>query len=105
MGIDPPEEVTPNRELEEGERRMGWGVWEGDLYGRGPVLGGKRRGRGWVEGEGEGYVDVGVSDEGVRGLLEWRGGETGVEVFGARLPWDELEGCGEMMRGGYGRGF
>jgi len=60
VGVDPPEEVTPRRVLEEGEAREGWGRWVGDLYGVG---------------------------EGVRGLLEWGWGGTGREVFMGGLPW------------------
>lgn len=37
VGIDPPAEVTPKEQLEEGEKVKGWGVWKGDLYGVGEV--------------------------------------------------------------------
>ena len=90
VGIDPPESVSPRRLLEEGERERGWGVWKGDLYGMGELLVGKRRRRGWrdklkeIVGEG--------CEEGVRGLLGWGGGRTGVEIFGGALPWDEHGG-------------
>ena len=87
MGIDPPEEVTPRGVLERGERERGVGVWEGDLYGMGGVLGGKRGGRGWEEGV-VGVVGEG-KEGGVVGLLGWRGGGDGREVYGGRLPWDE----------------
>ncbi len=86
VGIDPPENVTSRESLERGERERGYGVWKRDLYGVGEVLGGKRRQRGWREGEPEGLGE-GV-EEGVRGLLGWRGGASGVEGFGVRLPWD-----------------
>ncbi|KAL6721370.1 hypothetical protein ACLMJK_000473 [Lecanora helva] len=85
VGIDPPECVTSKSSLEEGEERRGYGVWKGDLYGVGEVLGGKRVGRGWRE-ECLGGLGEGV-EEGVRGLLGWRGGESGVEVYGGDLPW------------------
>ena len=78
--------------LDEGERERGYGIWKGDLYGVGEVLVAKRRGRGWVEGTlgvmGEG------SEEVVRGLLRWRGGESGVQVYGGVLPWEEGGGVG-----------
>lgn len=93
IGIDPPESVSPRRLLEEGERERGWGVWRGDLYGGGELLGGKRRGRGWRD-EVEGLVGEGCEED-VRGLLEWGGGRTGVEVFGGALPWDEDGGKGK----------
>ena len=76
-------------ELEKGERKRGVGSWRGDLYGRGSVLAEKRRKRGWVDGREVELVGE-VSDEGVRGLVEWRGGEGGSEVWSGRLPWDEL---------------
>ena len=72
--------------MDEGERARGWGVWRGDLYGVGELLGGKRRGRGWRD-EVKEIVGEGC-EEGVRGLLGWGGGRTGVEVFGGALPWD-----------------
>ena len=87
IGIDPPESVSPRRLLEEGERERGWGVWREDLYGMGELLGGKRRGRGWMD-EVKGVVGEGC-EGGVRGLLEWGGGRAGVEIFGGALPWDE----------------
>lgn len=86
IGIDPPEDVTPRKELEIGERERGYGVWEGDLYGVGSVLGGKREKRGW---EGCGSEVVGKGKEGsVNGLLKWRGGADGKEVYQGILPWD-----------------
>ncbi|KAL2045142.1 hypothetical protein N7G274_002223 [Stereocaulon virgatum] len=87
LGIDPPEQVTPRTVLEEGKGEGGYGVWKGDLYGVGDILGGKRRARGWVE-ESLRVVGEGV-EEGVWRLLGWRGGESGVEVYLGRLPWDE----------------
>lgn len=81
MGVDPPEEITSRRVLDEGEKRDGFGRWVGDLYGVGEELRGKRIGRGW-RGCYRGEVD-----EDVKGLLEWRGGETGREVYAGRLPW------------------
>lgn len=59
--------------------------WREDRYGVGEVLGGKRRKRGWKGGEGV-VIGEGVG-EGVRGLVEWRGGETGREVYPGELPW------------------
>lgn len=87
MGIDPPENVSPKRELEEGEAKRGWGLWRRDLYGVGEALGGKRRLRGWSESEEE--VVARESGEGVRGLLAWKGGPSGVEVYEGPLPWDQ----------------
>lgn len=86
IGIDPPEDVTPRKELESGERERGYGVWEGDLYGVGSVLGGKRGKRGWEDGALE-VVGKG-KEEGVEGLLRWRGGAEGKEVYRGRLPWN-----------------
>lgn len=87
IGIDPPEHVTLRAVLEKGERERGYGVWRGDVYGVGEMLGRKRAVRGWIEGM-EAVVGVGEG-EGVRELLGWRGGESGVEIYPGRLPWDE----------------
>lgn len=89
MGIDPPEHVTPRWALDEGETLRGYGVWKGDLYGVGEVLGGKRMQRGWRVGM-EGVVGE-RCEEGVRGLLVWRGGESGSEVYGGSLPWSHCK--------------
>ncbi len=86
VGIDPPEDVTARTVLEQGEREKGYGVWEGDLYGVGSVLGGKREKRGWDDGALEG-VGKG-KDESIDSLLKWRGGVSGKEVYEGRLPWD-----------------
>lgn len=86
IGIDPPEDVTPISFLEQGERERGYGVWKGDLYGVGSVLGGKKEKRGWEDGA----LDVAGNgkEESVAGLLQWRGGPDGKEVYKGRLPWD-----------------
>lgn len=86
IGIDPPEDVTPRSVLEQEEKEKGYGVWEGDLYGAGSVIGGVRERRGWECGALE---VVGKSkDHSVEGLLKWRGGADGKEVYEGRLPWD-----------------
>lgn len=84
VGIDPPEDVTPRKTLEEGEEMDGFGRWVTDLYGAGEVLSGKRMGRGW-----KGFY-AGVMDEDINGLLKWEGGESGTEVYAGVLPWDEM---------------
>lgn len=79
--------MTSRMVWEEGERRA-CREWEVDLYGVGENgLGAKRRGRGWV-GDCEGVV-WGGEGEAVRGLLEWKGGQNGREVFPGRLPWEK----------------
>ena len=90
--MDPPEHVTPRSVLDEGERKRGYGIWKGDLYGVGELLGAKRRGRGWVEGALGGMGEG--SEEVVRGLLRWSGGESGVQVYGGLLPWEKGGGVG-----------
>ncbi|KAI9805678.1 MAG: hypothetical protein M1833_005171 [Piccolia ochrophora] len=93
LGLDPPEEVTSRESLMKGEERRGWGVWRWDLYGVGEVLRGKRVGRDcWGTGGVEGLLnDMGgdMELEEMRGLLEWEGGGSGVEVYQGRLPWVE----------------
>lgn len=91
--------------LERAEEENGARWWRADLYGLGEVLGGKRVRRGWdggamvkrwiegLVGRGElvgGGEKGGTGEEyweGVRGLLEWRGGESGVEIYPGSLPW------------------
>ncbi|KAL9629181.1 MAG: hypothetical protein Q9204_005418, partial [Flavoplaca sp. TL-2023a] len=92
IGLDPPESVTPRKELAEGERVRGYGAWKEDLYGVGDVLWGKRVGRGWrAEKAGEILEKFeGEEREMIKGLLEWRGGEDGNELYSGRLPWDQV---------------
>jgi len=87
VGIDPPEEVTSRAELDDGEAKRGYGLWKEDWYGVGVVLAKKRRDRGWVEGRERELADG--LEVGVRGLLAWKGGDTGVEVFNGDVPWDQ----------------
>ncbi|KAL9601024.1 MAG: hypothetical protein Q9179_003012 [Wetmoreana sp. 5 TL-2023] len=86
IGIDPPEDVTPKRELEDEERLKGYGAWERALYVGGEV----RWGRGWrqemVEDVLRGLPDSEETEE-VKELLKWRGGEDGNKNFPGRLPW------------------
>lgn len=104
--------------LKRGEEENGAGLWRRDAYGTGEVLGAKRARRGWdggielkrwVDGlVGGGLVGGGIEKgqergdgiekeksgrwekdwQGIRGLLEWRGGESGREIYPGSLPWD-----------------
>ncbi|KAL8725558.1 MAG: hypothetical protein Q9166_007281 [cf. Caloplaca sp. 2 TL-2023] len=92
VGIDPPESVTSKKDLEEGERMRGYGLWKGDLYGVGAGLAGKRVARGWKERlmvKNLLWDLEGMEREQVQGLLEWRGGTDGTEIYPEKLPWDE----------------
>ena len=91
-GRDPPESVTPQEELREGERLRGRGVWEGDMYGAGEVLNGKREARGWKREMIDEVLKAlkGEEREEVRGLLEWKGGEDGRTIYPGSLPWDKI---------------
>lgn len=90
IGIDPPENVSPKKELEAGEEKRGYGVWKGDLYGVREVLREKREKRGWSKAEEETVLSS-VSEKGPRGLLVWKGGLEGVEIYGGELPWDQYD--------------
>lgn len=90
VGIDPPENVSPKKELEAGEETKGYGVWKKDLYGVREVLREKREKRGWSKSEEETVLSS-VSEEGPRGLLMWKGGQVGVEIYGGELPWDRYD--------------
>ncbi|KAL4923387.1 DUF218 domain protein [Aspergillus undulatus] len=85
VGINPPEAVSPLRELMEGEEKRGIGLWRKDRYGVGEELRGKRVKRGWVEGMERGVL-VGVGLEPVvEELVCW----DGMEWFPRKgeLPW------------------
>ncbi|KAL9581453.1 MAG: hypothetical protein Q9203_005889 [Teloschistes exilis] len=89
VGIDPPEEVTPRRELEEAERERGYGMWSRDMYGWGEYLRGVRKARGWRE-ESEGKLLSSLKEEvreEVRRFMEWKGGDSGTDLYPGKLPW------------------
>ncbi|KAI9813289.1 MAG: hypothetical protein M1827_004231 [Pycnora praestabilis] len=99
VGIDPPEHVTPQTRLREGEERDGWGLWSRDLYGVRTELAGKRRKRGWGECAPRALVEeVGGGKQGehgrareipgIRALLEWTGGPDGMQIYPGPLPWE-----------------
>lgn len=90
VGIDPPENVSPKKELQAGEEKRGYRVWKRDLYGVQKVLREKREKRGWSKAEEE-TVLSGVGEEGPRGLLVWKGGQEGGEIYGGELPWDRYD--------------
>ncbi|KAL4974051.1 hypothetical protein BDW66DRAFT_168104 [Aspergillus desertorum] len=89
VGINPPEEVTPLKELVEGEEKRGLGLWRRDRYGVGVELKGKRMKRGWVDGLEKGlWGGVGLEPV-VEELVHWDGGNVGNEWFPkiSELPW------------------
>ncbi|KAB8265051.1 hypothetical protein BDV32DRAFT_159623 [Aspergillus pseudonomiae] len=89
VGINPPEEVTSEASLIEGEEKRGIGLWMRDRYGVLGELKEKRVKRGWVEGMEEGlFVNVGLG-KAVEQLVRWDGGKCGNEWFSrmGELPW------------------
>ncbi|KAE8376772.1 hypothetical protein BDV26DRAFT_305399 [Aspergillus bertholletiae] len=89
VGINPPEEVTPEASLIEGEEKRGIGLWMKDRYGVMEELKAKRAKRGWVEGMEEGqFVHVGLGEV-VEELVKWDGGMGGNRSFSRieELPW------------------
>ena len=94
VGVDPPFDGVKMVEVREGDRKRGFGVWREDLYGVGSALEGKRIARGWTaerrtEFQREVVEKLDERDrEAVRLLMEWGGGETGVELLPGRLPWE-----------------
>lgn len=102
VGIDPPRNVTSQYSLIDGEQARGFGLWVTDPYGVGPLLGQKRKDRGWDDTRGifsiGGKMEQGSLqalilsvnlEEGVRELLEWQGGVKGEKIFRGEVPWDE----------------
>ncbi|KAL4900803.1 hypothetical protein BDW74DRAFT_188044 [Aspergillus multicolor] len=89
VGINPPEEVTPLKELVGGEALKGLGLWKNDAYGVGADLRVKRVKRGWVDGSERGlWVGVGLEPV-VEDLVCWDGGNGENEWFPRimELPW------------------
>ncbi len=85
VGINPPEEVTPLKELVEGEEKRGIGLWREDKYGVGDKLKGKRVKRGWIDGMERGlWVGVGLEAV-VEDLVCWDGAEWFPRIM--KLPW------------------
>lgn len=79
--------MTPRAVLEDVEGGVVGAMreWRADRYGVGEVLGGKRKKRGWKSGD-QVVLGEGV-EKGVRELVDWRGGETGMEVYPGELLW------------------
>jgi hypothetical protein len=69
------------------ELRNGYGPFEKDLYGTGSFLGAKRKDRRWEE-ETLHKLSNGL-EEVVQQLLRWDGGESKVEIFPQKLPWEQ----------------
>jgi hypothetical protein len=88
IGIDPP--FSPDRlaGIAEGDRLRGYGAWEKDLYAAGPVLSRKRTTRGWDGSNFEREVLSRLNDRSIEGLCEWKGGESGIEIWDGRAPWE-----------------
>ncbi|KAL2867312.1 DUF218 domain protein [Aspergillus lucknowensis] len=89
IGINPPEEVTPGKELVEGEGKRGIGLWRVDMYGVGKELAGKRAKRGWVRGmERDAFFGMELEPV-VEQLACWDGGNRGNSRFPklSELPW------------------
>lgn len=84
IGINPPEHITPLRELEEGEQKRGIGAWKQNLYGTGAVLGAKRLKRGWSVDVEQALLEE-EKDEVVRRLVKWDGKGLFPEL--QSLPW------------------
>jgi hypothetical protein len=86
FGINPPMTLAELRDVQNGERKRGYDPFLHDPYGAGGLLGDKRITRGWNSGAIEWIAD-GLGD-GMKRLLEWKGGASGQETFNERLPWE-----------------
>jgi hypothetical protein len=84
IGINPPEHITPLRELEQGEQKRGIGAWKQDLYGTGAVLCAKKKGRGWSVDVERTLLEE-EKDAVVRRLVGWNGDGLFPEL--QSLPW------------------
>lgn len=83
--------MTPRKELEEAEREKGFGMWAGDMYGWAEYIRGLREKRGWreeMEGEVLGPLGEEVREE-VRRFMEWKGGDSGTQLYPGKLPWSQ----------------
>ncbi|KAE8354701.1 hypothetical protein BDV28DRAFT_130353 [Aspergillus coremiiformis] len=89
VGINPPEDVTSEVSLIEGEEKRGIGLWRRDRYGVLLELAEKRTRRGWTQSIAEGlFVNVGLELV-VEELVRWDGGRGGNDWFPKmeQLPW------------------
>jgi hypothetical protein len=84
IGENPPEHISPLEELIDGEEKRGFGLWKDDMYGKGEVLGRKRRERGWSKLEEELVLER-EWDEAVKRLVRWEG--DGLFLGMDDLPW------------------
>lgn len=82
VGVNPPQDEERWAAIERGVERAAL-EWRDDCFGFGTVLAGKRRARGWWEGE-----NVNGPAE-LEGLLVWRGGVSGRGPYPGVLPWED----------------
>jgi hypothetical protein len=84
--------VTPRAALEIGEMENGYGIWKDDFYGQGAILKAKKVFRGYDEERHKEIITgLGFGKE-IIDLMEWKGGESGFEIFKEDLPWDSING-------------
>lgn len=89
VGINPPEEITAEGELNENEAKA-VAAWREDLYGTRHELASKRLKRGWhpLQVEEQPLLHDGDSlEKTVCDLLKYDGGTDGQTLFPEPLPW------------------
>jgi hypothetical protein len=69
------------------EQQHGYLPFSTDLYGIGPELSMKRQTRRWKPETSISILSDGLEDV-VKRLLQWKGGQTGTEIFPQELPWE-----------------
>jgi len=90
IGINPPFDQQRMVEIEQGDRKRGYGAWEKDLYGNGSLLCQKRLSRGYDLKKVHDQVLQYYDEETKRTLVEllsWNGSSI-KEVFPKPLPWE-----------------
>ena len=90
VGINPPEEITAEGELNENEAKA-VSAWREDLYGTHQELASKRLKRGWDPLQAEEQLllhDGGSFEQRVSNLLKYDGGTDGQTLYPAALPWN-----------------
>lgn len=90
VGINPPEDITAEGELNENEAKA-VAAWREDLYGTRHELALKRLRRGWHPLQVEEQLllrDGDPLEKSVSDLLEYDGGRDGQTLFPEALPWN-----------------
>jgi len=87
IGINPPFSAVKMAEIEDGDKKRGYGIWKDDIYGNGQILSEKRAARGYsLEHFREGVLSR--FDKNTLDVLEGLLVHPGTKLFAKNLPWE-----------------